>query len=258
MPSSMQRVLLVVPCYNESGRITPFLEDLAASFRDEEGVRVLVVDDGSEGAEQSRLTAAAGKITAGRTLFAPPLLLPENLGKGGAVYTGWKANQGEEWLAFVDADGSCSAAEVRRLIDTARARGTQTAFFASRIKMLGRRVERRLHRHLLGRVYATLVSEMLDIPVYDSQCGLKVVPRTAWEPLVPVLEEPGFAFDAQLLAALLDSGVRVEEVPIDWHDEPGGKIRLIQDAWKMFWAILAIARARRTARWRAATAGSNA
>jgi hypothetical protein len=107
------------------------------------------------------------------------------------------------------------------------------AFFASRIKMLGRRVDRLLKRHLLGRVYATLVSELLQVPVYDSQCGLKMVPRAAFEKVRDRLVVKDFAFDVELMVSLLDTGCEISEVPIHWHETPGGKVNLLKDSWRM-------------------------
>jgi glycosyltransferase involved in cell wall biosynthesis len=171
-------------------------------------------------------------------------MLPENLGKGGAVHAAWREEKSADWLAFVDADGSCSAAEVSRLIQLARESPPRTALFASRVKMLGKTVERHFRRHLLGRVYATLVSELLDIPVYDSQCGLKLVPRTCFEAVEARLKITGFAFDVELLTALLDSGCAVHEVPISWHETPGGKVRLLRDSFLMARDVLKIKAAR--------------
>lgn len=238
-------VHLVVPCFQESARIAPFLTDLKATFADDRQTKILLVDDGSGAAEQRRFLDVVEPIIHDCPLFAAPLLLPENLGKGGAVYAGWKRHEDADWLAFVDADGSCSASETLRLIELARssptnANPTPPTFFASRIKMLGRNVDRQFKRHLIGRIYATLVSELLNIPVYDSQCGLKLVPRSAYEQVSERLSIRGFAFDADLLAHLLDAGLKVHEVPIDWHETPGGKVHLIRDSWRMFRDVMTI------------------
>ncbi len=119
------------------------------------------------------------------------------------------------------------------------------ALFASRVKMLGRVVNRQFKRHLLGRIYATLVSESLNIPIYDSQCGLKLIPAPAFRTIQNQLSILGFAFDVDLLVHLIDHGTPVIEVPIDWHEEPGGKVHLLRDSWRMAQDVLQIRQHRR-------------
>jgi glycosyltransferase involved in cell wall biosynthesis len=173
----------------------------------------------------------------------PMKRLSENMGKGGTVYAGWLDHCRSDYVGFVDADGACPASEVARLISILQGletNHTSTALFASRVKMLGRRVDRLFTRHLLGRVYATLVSELLDVPVYDSQCGLKIVPRRAYEAVAAKLQIKGFAFDVELMVALLDTGCQIEEVPIDWSEVPGGKVKLFRDSWRMARDVLRI------------------
>ncbi len=122
------------------------------------------------------------------------------------------------------------------------------ALFASRVLMLGRQVTRDFHRHLLGRVYATLVSSLLQIPIYDSQCGFKLIPGSAWEKVRQKLQIGGFAFDVELLVALLDSGIKVTELPIDWHETPGGKVHLIRDSYRMYRDVLRVRKLRDVSR----------
>jgi hypothetical protein len=55
----------------------------------------------------------------------------------------------------------------------------------------------------------------------------------------------GFAFDVDILTALLDARAQVIEVPIDWHDEPGGHVHLIRDSLRMFNDVVKIRAARK-------------
>lgn len=256
---------LVIPCFEESRRLPQLLPDLCATVTNLDGVTVQVVDDGSGQKEAEATRRIIDDLRPAHPSLLPLLELPENLGKGGAVYAGWDtAAEGTQTLAFVDADGSCSPTETARLIRMAtsaspipsappqfiptnanhRQPSQTTALFASRVKLLGRSVDRQLKRHLIGRVYATLVSELLRIPVYDSQCGLKLVPYHAYQKIRNQLCVQGFAFDVELMTALLDSGCPVLEVPIDWHEEPGGKVHLFRDSWRMFRDVLSIRRSR--------------
>lgn len=235
-------VLLVIPCFRESGRLGAFLTDLKAEFSGDASVRVLVVDDGSGGDEPEKLERLVEQHRATWPGLRALLKLPQNQGKGGAVYAGWAAVTDEAWLAFVDADGSAPAREVKRLL----AMRSDGALFGSRMKMLGRTIHRMWHRHLLGRVFATIVSEGLNIPIYDTQCGLKLVPRAAFERVRAKLELRGFSFDVELLCALLDTGCLVMEVPIDWYEMAGGKVHLVRDSWRMFRDVLSLRERRKT------------
>ncbi|TDU64645.1 glycosyltransferase involved in cell wall biosynthesis [Prosthecobacter fusiformis] len=230
----MTTVHLVIPCYRESARIGGFLPELCAEMQRLGGVDVLVVEDGSGNEEQGLMRELIIGWSERFPCLSEPLMLSDNLGKGGAVYAGWSRAGAAEWLAFVDADGACPVHEVIRLVKLAKKQETaKKALFASRVKMLGKKVDRLLKRHLLGRIYATLVSEMLDVPVYDSQCGLKLVPAKAFAAVAESLRIHGFAFDVELMVALIDDGCAVEEVPIDWTEIPGGKVSLIRDSWRM-------------------------
>lgn len=250
MNDKLNRVLLVIPCYQESQRLPVFLKDLCKTLESNRDVSILVVDDGSGAEEVQRMRLLIDAVRADFPFVREPLFLTENLGKGGAIYRGWQERAQAEWLAFVDADGSCPAREVQRMVEVSRSAPDDVGgLFASRVKMLGRAVNRQLHRHLIGRVYATLVSECLDIPVYDSQCGLKLVRSRVFEKVKSVLEIKDFGFDVELLCALLDSGAIVEEVPIDWHETPGSKLRLLRDSIRMFRDVLSVKRRRSSIAW---------
>jgi dolichyl-phosphate beta-glucosyltransferase len=238
-------VHLVIPCYQESGRIGTFLPDLCEAMRELGGVTIQVVEDGSDAEEAARMREIVTPLCRRHPHLNLPLFLPRNRGKGGAVYAGWDQAPTVDWLAFVDADGSCSAAEVAHLITHAREQlSPGTALFASRWDQTSPRVQRQWKRRLMGRIFGTLVSTLLHIPIHDSQCGLKLIPRTTYQRIASSLRIHGFAFDVELLAALHDSGCQFEEVSISWHETPGGHVHLIRDSIRMARDVLAIRKRR--------------
>ena len=239
MQSSPQcAVWLVIPSYNDGERLASYLPGLCLELEATgQAVRVQVVDDGSAPGQRDRLREMVCKLQARHPFIEPPIFQEKNEGKGAAILRGWEAaGANAEWLGFLDADGAIPAYEVRRLIGQLDASGTK-ALFASRVQMRGRRVNRSLRRHLLGRVFASLVGQWIDPCVYDSQCGFKLIPAAAWRNVRPLLREKRFAFDVELLAALNHLGCPVEEVPIDWTDIPGSKVSLLRDPLQMALSI---------------------
>jgi len=243
--TAMSTTLLVIPFYNDAERLAPFLGELLAVLPDR--FVIAVSDDGSRAEQKVRLfslmeEAARGARTEGPRLL-PPLTAEFNSGKGRAVIRGWALAEGHEFVAFADAYGAVPAREILRAEEYMRSPGCAVdALFAGRFKMLGRRVDRTLRRHLAGRVFATLVSELSRVPVYDSQCGLKILRNAALRTVYPYLSEGGFAFDVELLLLLIKAGLTVEEFPVDWADVPGSKVSLLRDSWRMARQVILINR----------------
>jgi len=236
---------IVIPCYKESERLPSFLRALAAELKFRKlPARITVVDDGS-GEEEVKLTLAAiAPILAEYPdVIAPPILNEVNTGKGGAVYSSWRkvAQSGAEWLCFADADGSTNEKELSHLIEHAMKHTASTdAVYGSRVKLLGKHVERSWRRHVVGRCFATMASTLTGVEVYDSQCGAKVVRTKAFLAVESLLEEHGFAFDVELTLALLQRGFHIVEVPISWADVPGSKVRMSRDIWMMAQSLVRI------------------
>ncbi|HPA19889.1 MAG TPA: glycosyltransferase [Verrucomicrobiae bacterium] len=234
--------LVVIPAYNEGSRLGRFLEELlpalgAAGF----GVDVVVVDDGSIEGESAAMRRVVDELRGRFGFLRPMLRLDANRGKGGAVYAAWRGEGAAAWLAFVDADGAVPPREVVRLMRMARDSGDRSlCVMAARIKMLGHEVSRHLHRHLIGRVFATMVHLLTGTGAYDTQCGFKIVPREVFGRISPLLAEARYCFDVELICRLERIGARIIEVPIDWSDRPGSKVRLGRDSIDMALALLRI------------------
>lgn len=242
---SAPRVSLVIPAYDEGNRLPPLLRDLVARLGTLAGaaLETIVVDDGSRPGHSACMHAAVedgaralGARSAAHTLRF--VRAPTNGGKGSAIRLGWShADPAAEWLGWVDGDGAITAAEALRVVQIAAGDGSVDVFAATRVKMAGRRIERRVFRHLQGRVFATLTEAWLGLGVYDTQCGLKLFRATGVRPLLPLLEETGWMLDVELLAHSKQRGARITEVPIDWTDVGESKVRFGIDPIRMLLAL---------------------
>src|SRR5438067_1467872 len=82
-------------------------------------------------------------------------------------------------------------------------------------------------------VFRALVRGLRLSSIRDTQCGFKLLRRATVVPILRRIEIEGFAFDVELLARAERAGLRVAEVPVDWNDAGGSKVRLFADAVRM-------------------------
>ena len=229
---------IIIPCYKESQRLPSFLGSLAEEIsRRQVPATITAVDDGSGEAEATRLKEIVSRARAGfPQVINPPMLLTSNRGKGGAVRAGWQeaGQRGVDLLCFADADGATSAEEVCNLITHLMSNASgMDGVLGSRVKLLGKTIERHFRRHLVGRCFATLTTLITGLEVYDSQCGAKVIKRELFDAIHPLLQEDGFVFDVELILAALQAGFKLVEVPVSWHEVPGSRLNILAEVFRM-------------------------
>ena len=232
------QISLIIPTLDEGDRLPPFLAALDRSLASiPGGVELLVVDDGSAPGHRAACEAAtrAMKNLAGRVIS-----LDRHRGKGAAVRAGLLEAAGA-WIGWVDADGAVPAREVARVLGMLDD-DPADILLAARVRMLGRDVQRDPMRHVLGRAFAGWATGLLSLPVYDSQCGLKLLRRGTMRGLVEACREEGYLFDLELLVRGHRAGLNLREVPVDWADIPGNKVRPIRDGIRMAAGVLRLKR----------------
>jgi glycosyltransferase involved in cell wall biosynthesis len=228
---STRKSWLVVPCYNEANRL-PAAEFHSLLIRRPD-LTLVFVDDGSTDTTPAvieGLRAAEGsRVVVHR--------LERNSGKGEAVRCGLGLGiaHGATLLGFADADLSTPIGEIVRMFERMET-SDAAALLGARVRLLGRNIQRRAHRHYLGRVFATVASFALGVPIYDTQCGAKLFRRTdALEQAVRSPFHSRWIFDVELLERLLSASQaggaplklhEIEELPLrEWRDVAGSKLR---------------------------------
>jgi dolichyl-phosphate beta-glucosyltransferase len=224
------RVVLVVPCYNEEKRLD--VQAFTSFALPGHFVDFRFVDDGSKD-ETARvlesIAAARGGVAVQR--------LERNSGKAEAVRQGFVAALAEkpDYVGYWDADLAAPLSELADLVGLVESRRDVDIVFGSRVKLMGRSIERLAWRHYLGRISATLVSLTLKLPIYDTQCGHKLFRAT--DLLAQVFAEPfltRWVFDVEILARFLTMDPRgrdhvassIYEYPLKhWVDVRGSKVK---------------------------------
>jgi len=238
-------LVLVVPCFNEERRLHPEAFVAFAASRPE--VRLQFVDDGSTDGTHAILEGIRAAAPASVELAR----LPANQGKAAAVREGILAGLRLEprLVGFWDADLSTPLAAVDDFLALAARRPEIDIILGSRVMLMGRDIRREAWRHYLGRVFATGVSLSLGLPVYDTQCGAKVLRANAAAAAVfaAPFHSP-WIFDVELLARYLALPAapgeparrdRIYELAVPvWHHVPGSKLHaadFLRAAFELFY-----------------------
>jgi glycosyltransferase involved in cell wall biosynthesis len=222
---------VVVPAYNEEGRLAQTLEQIV-EYLDRQGVgfELLAVDDGSTDRTPELVKSLAARDERLRLVREP------HRGKGAAVRSGALAAVGRVVL-FTDADLSHPVEDLSRL--PAMLNGAQVVI-ASREGGGSRRIGEPFHRHLMGRVFNFIVRTLAVPGVQDSQCGLKCFTHAAAHDLFSRQTIEGFGFDVELLFLARRLGYRVVEVPVTWRHVPASRVDPLRDTLRMLSDVLRV------------------
>lgn len=228
---------VVIPAFNEARRLPRYLDEVITYFeRRGEAYEILVVDDGSHDGTSAAVRAVAADHSAVRLLRSD-----RNRGKGASVRRGMLAAAGAYRL-FADADGATPIVELERL-EAALAAGADVAIGSRALGDPSVSVRGRRHRLLAGRLFNRLVGRLGLSGIADSQCGFKAFTAVAAESLFGRLRSEGFGFDVEVLMQAAAAGYRVVEIPVNWTDQAGSKVRILWNGPGMVWQIV-------RARWR--------
>ena len=240
--------MIVVPCYNEALRLP------IAHFRQffsKSQVRFVFVDDGSRDNTIERIEELRGAEPDRVALVRSP----SNQGKAAAVRQGinFALDQDAEYVGYWDADLATPLDAIPQFMLVFNQRPDLDMVFGSRVKLLGRQVHRRASRHYLGRGFATVVSTMLRLPIYDTQCGAKIFRvRPGTRSLWAERFQTKWVFDVELLARYIRqvgspeaAAQKIYEFPLDsWEDVGGSKVKALdflvalQDVTRIYWKYM--------------------
>jgi glycosyltransferase involved in cell wall biosynthesis len=226
---ALERLLVVIPAYNEGGRVGAVVRDVRGTLPDAD---VLVVDDGSEDGTAAE-AAEAGAIA---------LSLPVNGGYGTALQTGYKyaVRHGYTLVGQIDADGQHRAEFLEQMIGVLH-RDEADVVVGSRFLAKDGHYETPFARSLGIRLFARVASLATGQLVTDPTSGFQVmrgeIARLFSQDLFPV-DYP----DADILILLHRTGYRVREVPVQMRPSPGRSMHSTQSTpyyvYKMLLSIL--------------------
>ncbi|MEM6768150.1 MAG: glycosyltransferase [Bacteroidota bacterium] len=233
----MQTLCLIIPCYNEAERLPVHI--IRQFITTHPYTTLCLVNDGSQDDTLAKITMLSQESPDQIWAYN----LPYNQGKAEAVRQGMLHVHSQKhfnYVGFFDADMATPLQQIDYFRHFCEGTFTHSLIIGSRIKRLGAKIERSALRHYLGRIFSTVASIILQLPVYDTQCGAKLVKAE----LVPALfGEPFLSkwlFDIELFARLSGHVGRqkvlteVMEIPLQIWLEKGDSRLKTRDLIRVF------------------------
>jgi len=224
------KIVIIIPCYNEADRLdtNKFIDYLSKNTH----LHFIFIDDGSTDNTNLIIKQIILKFNS----LASLLINETNKGKAESVRLGviesYKMNP--DFIGFLDADLAAPIGEIDNLLKIIKKDKTKEVVFASRIQLIGSEIKRNYFRHFFGRVFATVVSNILNLPVYDTQCGAKIFSRKICDDIFYEQFISPWLFDVELFARLLNVygiertiQISYEHPVCKWVDIDGSKVKPI-------------------------------
>jgi len=200
-------ISVVMPAYNEGHHIRRNLEETIRLFdRARCRFEIIAVDDGSTDDTRSEIQAVCARDE--RVILVAH---DRNIGKGSALRAGCRVARGD-FTVFLDSDLDLHPRQIAGLFRRMRDAGADVVVGS---KWHARsRIRYPLQRKVISQIYRTILWLFFDLPLRDTQTGLKVFRTEALARAFPRLLCKRYALDVELLANIHRLGYRIIEAPV--------------------------------------------
>ena len=132
----------------------------------------------------------------------------------------------------MDSDGAFSSDDIESVLrETFERLDQHDVIISSRVALAGRSISRKISRHYLGRIVATLITYKWENAPYDTQSGFKIFLKTHYfENAISEQFQTRWFSDVELITRIglqKQGNLRIWEIPLNsWQDVNGSTIRL--------------------------------
>lgn len=223
------KLSVIIPAYNEERTIAEIIRRVKTAPISGVEKEIIVVDDGS-----TDKTREIVKDTPGIAV----VFHKKNLGKGGAVKTGFIATSGD-FVIIQDADLEYSPEDFSDMLAPLM-NGTADVVYGSRF--LGSKPHRifNLHHYIANRFLTFFSNVFTNLNLSDMEVGYKAFTRRAARTIAPRLKSQRFGIEVELTARVAHAHFRIAEVGISYAGRSYAEGKKIgwRDAIAALWHIV--------------------
>jgi glycosyltransferase involved in cell wall biosynthesis len=197
---------VVMPAFNLGRVISANVKEVYATFCGQIPFELVVVDDGSTDDTKQELQKLSAEMPVLRTIS-----LGRNMGKGAALKQGFEASRGN-YVLLLDADLDLPPKQVSTFFDIMEREKADVVIGSKRHP--DSRLDYPWYRRLMSGMYYALVKLLVQLPVKDTQTGIKLFKRETLDWAFPRMLVKQFAFDLEMLAIIHEKGYKIAESPV--------------------------------------------
>jgi glycosyltransferase involved in cell wall biosynthesis len=196
-----------MPAYNEEVHIHSSIQETLKTV-DRFGCEyeVIVVDDGSKDRTYEEIMKAASSNDKVKVVQ-----YDDNVGKGFALLQGFKYASGD-LIVFLDADMDLHPGQIQMLFDYMRIYDADAVIGSKRHPQS--EVNYPWRRKIISNIYYVVIRTLFDLPIRDSQTGLKIFKYEPLKKAVSRILIKKYAFDLEILVNLHHLGYRIVSAPV--------------------------------------------
>ena len=144
-------------------------------------------------------------------------------GRGRALKIAWGESLAQV-VAYMDIDLSTDIKDAGFLVGSLLVGGADVAI-GSRL-LSESEVDRSLKREFISRTYNLMLRSYLGATFHDAQCGFKAMTAVAARILLPLIQDDGRFFDAELLLLAQNLGMLIYEIPVRWEEDKNSQLNI--------------------------------
>ena len=228
----IKKLSIIFPLYNEEKRLKKTFLEINKFKKKNKDIKleILFVNDGSS--DKSAVLINNFIINnKTKNLKIKYLKLNSNMGKGFALKFGVKKAT-MPWILTIDIDLSVSLFQITKW-ESSKFLKKEKIFFGSR-NLKNSIVKKSLHRFFLGKIFNFLIKKILNISLFDTQCGFKLYKKNEAKNIFSKLTNYGFTHDLEIVLLARIKNIKIKELPVKWLHKSGSKLNIFYDSIKMF------------------------